>query len=175
MTNETRPRAVMLEGMLGFWPQLLFVLLALYFAGRVFASTVLGRPLLLFPVLMTFVPFVWHIGQTREVLLANNLAPLSNEFLTLSLVLGFIVLLMGIIWAWRYAFSIFLFPLLALFIYYLGPWTYLSRSLPIPLPLQTRDISLFAIFASLGLLAYTVPYIRSWLSPNRQPDSQPKE
>lgn len=171
MTNENAVGDVMLEGMLGFWPQLLFVLLALYFAGRVFASTVLGRPLLLFPVLMTFVPFAWHVGRTREVLLANDLALLSNNFLRLSLVLGFIVLLMGIIWAWRYTFSIFLFPLLALFIYYFGPWVYLSRSLPIPLPLQTRDISLFAIFASLGLFAYTVPYIRSWLSPNHQTDS----
>jgi hypothetical protein len=162
----------MLEGMLGFWPQLLFVLLALYFAGRVFASTVLGRWLLLFPVLMTFVPFVWHVVRTREVLLANDLAPLSNSFLTLNVVLGTILLVVGVVWAWRYAFSIFLFPLLALVIYYFGPWVYLSRSLTIPLPLQTRDISLFAIFASLGLLAYTVPYLRSWLSPNRQTDSR---
>jgi hypothetical protein len=161
--------------MLGFWPQLLFVLLALYFAGRVFASTVLGRWLLLFPVLMTFVPFVWHVVRTREVLLINDLAPLSNNFLILGLVLGTILLVVGVVWAWRYAFSLFLFPLLALFIYYLGPWQYLSRSLPIPLPLQTRDISLFAIFASLGLFAYTLPYIQKWLSPKGQPDSQPRK
>jgi hypothetical protein len=175
MTNEIPVGAVMLEGMLGFWPQLLFVLLALYFAGRVFASTVLGRWLLLFPVLMTFVPFVWHGARVMGVLLANNLTSLSTDFLTLSLVLGFILLLIGILWAWRYAFSVFLFPLLALFVYYFGPWVYLSRHLPTTLPLQTRDISLFAIFASLGLLAYTVPYIRRWLSPDRQTDSHPKE
>jgi hypothetical protein len=175
MTNETVVRAVMLEGMLGFWPQLLFVLIALYFAGRVFAATMLGRWLLLFPVLMTFVPFVWHVGQIRAVLLAHNLLSLTNGFLLLSLVLGFISLLMGMIWAWRYPFSIFLFPLVVLFIYYFGSWTYLSRTLPVPLSLQTNDISLFALFASLGLLAYTVPSIRRWLSRENQPDSPSKD
>jgi hypothetical protein len=175
MTSKNLARAVMLEAMLGFWPQLLFVLIALYFAGRVFAGTVLGRWLLLFPVLMTFVPFGWHVGQTREVLLANNLRPLTNDFLVLTLVLGFISFLIGLIWAWRYPFSIFLFPLLVLFIYYFGPWAYLSRSLAISLPLQSNDISLFALFASLGLLAYTFPYVRRWLSREKQADSHPKD
>lgn len=159
----------MLEGMLGFWPQLLFVLIALYFAGRVFAGTGLGRWLVFFPVLMTFVPFVWHALRAREVLLANNLSSLSEIFLTLSLVLGFILLLTGILWSWRYAFSIFLFPLLTLFVYYFGPWTYLSRSLPSPLPLQTSDISLFAMFASLALLAYTLPSIERYFNSSNEP------
>jgi MFS family permease len=157
---------------LGFWPQLLFVLIALYFAGRVFAGTGLGRWLLFFPVLMTFVPFVWHALRAREVLLANDLRSLSEIFLTLGFVLGLILLLTGILWAWRYAFSVFLFPLLTLLVYYFGPWTYLSRNLNAPLALQTNDISLFAALSALSILAYTLPQIKSYLEQTR---SNPKE
>lgn len=153
--------------MLGFWPQFLIVLIALYFAGTIFADTgvvgrVVGRWTVFIPVLMSFIPFIYHVAQTRQVLLTYNLMLLSNRFVLLSAGLALLLAAIGVLWAWRYTFSIFLFPLVLLFVYFTGPWTYLSNNLPSTLPLQTRDISLFAVLASLGLLAYTVPYIRAF-------------
>jgi hypothetical protein len=154
--------------MLGFWPQFLLVLIALYFAGtvfadRTFASSVVGRWLLLIPVLMGFLPFGWHVLQIRQILLASDLTLLSQGFTTLSLALGLILLTVAIIWAWRYAFSIFLLPILLLVVYYLGPWLYLQNNLPSTLTLQSRNLTLSAALASLALLAYTAPYLRRWL------------
>jgi hypothetical protein len=154
--------------MLGFWPQFLLVLIALYFAGtvfadRTFASSVVGRWLLLIPVLMGFLPFGWHVRQIRQTLLASDLTLLSQSFTTLSLALGLILLTVAIIWAWRYAFSIFLLPILLLVVYYFGPWLYLQNNLPSTLTLQSRDLTLSAALASLALLAYTAPYLRHWL------------
>lgn len=153
--------------MLGFWPQFLFVLLALYFAGTIFADTdlvgrVVGRLTVFIPVLMSFIPFVYHVVQTRPQLLTYNLQPLSDRFVLLNLGLAVLLAATGVLWAWRYTVSIFLFPFLLLFVYYVGPLSYLNNNLPSALPLQTLDISLFAVLASLGLLAYTVPYIKAW-------------
>jgi hypothetical protein len=153
--------------MLGFWPQFLLVLIALYFAGNVFSGTLLGRWLLFFPVLMAFVPFVWHVQRTRNLLATlAGLEPFINErFTALTLGLGLVLLAVGVVWAWRYAFSIFVFPLLVLLVYYFGPWAYLKNNLPTePLLTQTNDISLFAVLGSLCLLAYTLSSIKTWLS-----------
>jgi hypothetical protein len=162
----------MLEVMLGFWPQLLIVLVALYFAGVVFANTAIGRWFLLIPVLMGFVPFVWHVQQTVTTL-RPDYPDLTTRFVALALGLGVITLAIGIVWAWQYAFSIFALPLLTLLIYYFGPWLYLQGNVPAPLLPVTDTISLFAVLASLCLLAYTLPYIRNWLSSaNTSPDDQ---
>jgi hypothetical protein len=161
----------MLEPMLGFWPQLLIVLVALYFAGLVFAEMAIGRWLLFIPVLMTFVPFVWHVQQTVTTL-GQDYPDLTTRFIALALGLGVITLAIGLIWAWRYAFSIFGLPLLSLFIYYFGPWTYLNSNVPETLLPVTDTLSLFAVLASLCLLAYTLPYLRSWLRSTNHPDNQ---
>jgi hypothetical protein len=152
----------MLETMLGFWPQLLIVLIALYFAGLVFANTAISRWILLIPIFMSFVPFVWHVQQTI-VLLAGDYPIITMHFVALSLGLGLILLATGIVWAWRYAFSIFVLPLLTLLIYYFGPWLYLKSNVPATLLPLTDTLSLFAVLASLCLLAYTLTYIRVWL------------
>jgi hypothetical protein len=150
--------------MLGFWPQLLIVLVALYFAGMVFATTTLGRYFLLLPVLMGFVPFGWHIKQTTTTL-GQDHPDITTRFLALALGLGVILLVIGVVWSWQYAFSIFVLPLLSLFVYYLGPWLYLKSNLPpTRLPL-TDSMTFFAVLASLCLLAYTLPYLRTWLHP----------
>jgi hypothetical protein len=156
--------------MLGFWPQFLFVLIALYFAGTLFADTdlvgrVVGRLTVFIPVLMSFIPFIYHVTQTRQVLLSYNLGPLSDRFVLLSLGLAILLTAIGLLWAWRYTFSIFLFPFLLLLVYYAGPLSYLNN-LPDALSLQTTDVSLFAVLASLGLLAYTLPYVRAWFRHN---------
>jgi hypothetical protein len=153
--------------MLGFWPQFLFVLIALYFAGTIFADTdlvgrVVGRWTVFIPVLMGFIPFVYHAAQTSQLLLTLGLVALSNRFVLLSLGLAVLLVAIGLLWAWRYTFSIFVFPFLLLLVYYTGPLSYLHRNLPNTLPLETRDVSLFAVLASLGLLAYTVSYIRAY-------------
>jgi hypothetical protein len=161
----------MLNVMLGFWPQLLIVLVALYFAGLVFADMAIGRWLLFIPVLMTFVPFVWHVQGTVAAL-EQEYPELMMRFIALALGLGAITLAIGVIWAWRYTFSIFGLPLLSLFIYYFGPWTYLKSNVPETLLPATDTLSLFAVLASLCLLAYTLPYIRSWLRSTNHSDNQ---
>ncbi len=147
---------------LGFWPQLLLVLVALYFAGVVFAETALGRWLLLVPLLMSFMPFVWHVQQTIA-LVTGDYPMITLRFAALAIGLGIILLATGIAWTWRYVFSIFVLPLLSLLVYYFGPWLYLKSSVPATLLPLTDTLSLFAILSSLGLLAYTWPYVRVWL------------
>ncbi len=173
MTDDHRncPTTPYARGMLGVWPQLLLVLLALYFAGAAFAGTVMGRWLVLFPLLMSFVPFVWHVQRVREIL--SPLEPLLSErFGTLSLGLGMILFILGTLWIWRYAISIFLFPLLALLVYYVGPWMYLKNNLTtIPALLETNSLAFFAAFSSLSLLAYTLPYVRDWLRPPKDTET----
>jgi hypothetical protein len=162
---------------LGFWPQLLLVVIALYFAGTVFATSVLGRWLLFIPVLMTFAPFVWHIQQIRQFLITNGLEPsLVQSFTALAVGLGLILFVVSTVWAWRYTFSLFLFPLLAMLVYSFGPLLYLNTKVP-ALIFQTNDLSLFAALASLGLLAYTLPYVRAWLATNNEnsDSSDPEE
>jgi hypothetical protein len=155
--------------MLGFWPQLVFVLLALYFAGRVF-----GRPLLPIPLLMSFVPFAWHVFSTRAQLRAITtdaatqalVSDALERYLALSIGFAVILLTVGLAWAWRYSFSVFVFPLIMLFVYIVGPWHDLSSRLPQDLlSPNTASISSFAVLASLCLLAYTLPTILAWLRP----------
>jgi hypothetical protein len=155
--------------MLGFWPQLLLVLIALYFAGTVFVGTVLGRWLLFIPVLMSFVPFVWHVQHTLVSLYSLPLVP--QRFTALSLGLGIVLLAVGLVWAWYYAFSIFMFPLLTLLVYVYGPLAYVrSNLLPSTPPIQTYTISLFAALASLCFIAYTLPTMIGWLRSNKPED-----
>jgi hypothetical protein len=151
------------KDMLGFWPQLLIVLLALYFAGVVFANTAIGRWILLIPVLMSFVPFIWHVQGVRQSQASEIGLLLTQRFTALALGLGLILLVVSIVWAWRYAFSIFLLPLLALLVYYFGPLAYFNANSSAP-GVQSSDLSLFAVLSSLGLLAYTFSYVRAWLS-----------
>jgi hypothetical protein len=153
------------DTMLGFWPQLLVVLVALYFAGLVFAETALGRWLLLIPVLMSFVPFGWHLQQT-VTLLGADYPQVVTRFLALAVGLGLILLVIAVAWIWRYIFSVFVFPLLSLLVYYFGPWLYLKNNSPEATLPATDTLSLFAALASLCLLAYTLPYIRQWLRSN---------
>jgi hypothetical protein len=164
MTNNPRkpPNVPYARTMLGFWPQFLIVLVALYFAGLVFAETALGRWLLVFPVLMSFIPFGWHVQQT--IALSEDTYPdLAMRFLALTVGLGVVLLAIGIAWTWRYPFSIFVLPLLSLLVYYVGPWLYLKSNVAAAeLPL-TGTVSLLAVLASLCLLAYTLPYVRVWL------------
>jgi hypothetical protein len=161
--NPCKPTLVpYAKDMLGFWPQLLIVLIALYFAGLVFANTAISRWILLIPIFMSFVPFVWHVQQTMTTL-AKDYPDIAMRFVALSLGLGLILLAIGIVWAWRYAFSIFVLPLLTLLIYYFGPWLYLKSNVPTTLLPLTDTLSLFAVLASLCLLAYTLPYVRAWL------------
>ncbi|MGL4609301.1 MAG: hypothetical protein ACRCYY_06395 [Trueperaceae bacterium] len=160
--------------MLGFWPQYLLMLLSLYIAGRMFASSLLvqgetasdtlGRSVLLLPISMCFVPFGWHIIQAQQPLLQHDLGDLGERFVTLSLGLGFILLLIGVVWAWSYAFSVSVFPFLILTVYYTGPWAHLQQHLPTSLILRARELFLLTLLTSLGLLAYTLPYLQSWLS-----------
>ncbi len=148
--------------MLGFWPQLLIVLVALYFAGLVFTETAAYRWLLLFPVLMSFVPFLWHVQQTVTTLQADY-PEVTTRFLAVALGLGVILLTISVAWTWRYAFSVFVLPLLVLLVYYVGPWLYLKSHVPAPLLPLTDTVTLFAVLASLCLLAYTLPNVRVWL------------
>jgi hypothetical protein len=154
----------MIKTMLGFWPQLLIVLVALYFSGLVFAETALGRWILFVPVLMSFVPFGWHVWQTLNELGAYP--GITARFLALSVGLGLILLTTGVVWSWRYAFSIFALPLLSLLVYYFGPWLYLKNTIPEARLPPTDTVSFFAVLASLCLLAYTWPYLRRWLQNN---------
>jgi hypothetical protein len=149
--------------MLGFWPQLLIVLIALYFAGLVFAPTAVGRWLLLIPVSMSFTPFIWHVQETVKTLDSTVTLP----FLALTVGLGIVLVAVAITWTWRYAFSLFTLPLLSLLVYYLGPWLYLKNNVPTDLLPPTDTVSLFAVLASLCLLAYTLPYVRAWLRENK--------
>jgi hypothetical protein len=146
------------KDMLGFWPQFLIVLVALYFAGLVFAESALGRWILFVPVLMSFLPFGWHVRQT---FLGLGLPEVRLFYLTLGAGLGFLLLVTALVWVWRYAFSIFILPLLTLLVYYFGPLLYLKNYGAATPPTDT--LSLFAVLASLCLLAYTLPYVRAWL------------
>lgn len=171
----------MLEVMLGFWPQFLIVLVALYFAGVVFANTAIGRWFLFIPVVMGFVPFVWHVQQT-VVALRQDYPDATTRFMALAIGLGVILLTIAAIWAWRYAFSLFVLPFISLLVYYFGPWTYLKSAVPSTRLPPTTTLSLFAVLASLCLLAYTLPTIRTYLSsraegpnPNDENSEESKE
>jgi hypothetical protein len=136
--------------------------LVVFFALLFGAGWVFGRPLIAVPILLSFIPMIWHIStklpSIRDQLESSQTNPSLNVYLTLVLGLALILLVVGLVWGWRYPLSAFLFPLLMLAVYAIGPWRYLVSHVPLRLEsTRLQSLTLFMVAASLGLLSYGLP------------------
>jgi hypothetical protein len=141
--------------------------LLVFFALLFGAGWVFGRPLMSIPLLLTFIPILWQVStqlnklhRQFETLQLNQVLndQVLNVYLALSLGLGMILLVIALVWSWTFPLSAFLFPLLVLAVYTLGPERYLTSHLPFELePASLQNLTFFMIAASLGILSYALP------------------
>lgn len=147
--------------------QFLLLFFSLFGAGWAF-----GRALLFLPVLMSLVPFLGHINQQLHHVQSSQGSNLPFDiYLALSLGLGAILLIIGVVWSQNYPSSVFLFPLL-FFIVYMAPWQYLIRyNLVLPKP-SLEQLLFHAIIASFAILSYLLPmFLKLTKFPTLQPPS----
>ena len=130
---------------------LLFILL--FGAGWAF-----GRKLIYVPILMAILPFLWHINLQLNTFESSSsgFTPPFDVYLALTLGLGAILLVIGLVWGHIYPQSVFLFPLL-FFLVYLAPWQYLIKYSSVPLKSSPENLLFYAIIASLAILSYLLP------------------
>jgi hypothetical protein len=137
-----------------FLLNILLLLVLLFGAGWAF-----GRSLAILPVLMSLAPFIWHItGQLYSFKASGDFEVPFDVYLALSVGLGAILLVIGIVWGYTYPLSVFLFPLL-FFVVYLGPWQYLTGQSSQALGPSLNNLLFTSILASLATLSYLLPMI----------------
>jgi predicted acyltransferase len=132
---------------------LLLLFILLFGAGWAF-----GRNLIYIPVLMATFPFIWHINLQLKTFQPSS--PAFNQpfdvYLALSLGLGAILTIIGLVWGHIYPLSVFLFPLL-FFLVYMGPWQFLVKHSPVQLIPSLDQLIFYSIAACLAILSYLLP------------------
>lgn len=122
------------------------------------------------PVLMSMVPFIWHINQQLHIFKSTSggFRIPFDVYLALSIGLGAILVVVGLVWSYQHPLWVPCFPLLALVVY-LGPYQYLRQTSSLA-PTPLKDMFFFIILACFGILSYLLPMFLK-LSPQPKPHS----
>jgi hypothetical protein len=145
--------------------QLMLLCGLLFGAGWVF-----GRWLLPLPVMMSLLPFIWHLNlQSHTLRVAGLMDRYFWVYIILACGLGILLLCIGIAWEHSYPMSLYLFPLLC-FVVYMAPWQYLRINSPLTLEPSFDTLLFFSVAAALAILSYLLPmFLKLIPTPTTQP------